>query len=1543
MKYFSKFLFIAALLLTSFSNVHAQRAMEKLDRSIMAQKVANGVYVNWRIPANEYQNVSYRLYRDGSLIHETGVKGASNFTDNGGTTSSKYTVTTWVDGVESAPSKEYGVYANGWFDIPLRNLRAQGKYGYFPNDATAADLDGDGEMEIIVKRLNKDYSVSNTNYSYFEAYKMDGTFLWAIDLGPNIVDDVNTSLGAFDFDGDGAAEVFVRTSEGTVFGDGTSIGDTDGDGKTNYRYSIVTQYMCEGPEFLSLVDGKTGAELDRVNWIPRGNVCDWGDCYGHRASKYFFGAPYLDGIKPSIFIGRGIYTRIVMQTYDVVNKKLQARWNWDSNNYSGSWAGQGYHNYVIADLDGDGKDEVNFGSMAIDDDGKGLYTSGLGHGDAQHVSDLDPYRKGVEVFACNETSPGTNMRDAKTGQILFRLIRPSDVGRAGAGNISEQFKGAEIWGGGVGSSATDRQVIQHFGVAENYCVYWDGDLLQEILDHRGFSSSTGVGYGTITKFNGYGNIQTLLESPGYSNNWSKGTPTLQADILGDWREEAIWWRTDSMALRVHFTNYPTQHRIYTLLHDHQYRQAVCWQMCEYNQPPHTSFYLGSEFPTPIPPKATNGKMVWNGATADWNAANWLNGDDAEGLIAGTAVAGSLMDNKEVLLDRRAAIKDITVSQSITPKRITMAGTSDYTISGTGSISGATSLVKMGESSLTITGTHDYTGVSEVWEGNLWIDGSLSGSELIIRRHANFGGKASLGKSILTEYNAGIYPGGMNAIDTLRVAGDVNLVEGALLQVDLSDLPANGSDLLEIQGKLTVADKSRIVIRKMATALLPGSFPIVKVDTIIGNISKLIVEGATGVATELAYDGSVLSLVVKGVRSASSVEWNGDKSNTWDLATTTNWERDGMEEIFVTSDTVVFNDSAYNKNVLIPAEVMPAQMIFDANATFNLSGEGAIAGSTGIVKKGNGNLIINNRNSFTGKTLVEGGKLTIRYTPSPTMNGSLGANTALSASLLELKDSAILSVLTAGEITDKGMTVSGNAGGLIENSGDLYWNGVITGNKLSKIGTGTLFLGANNSNLSELVVRQGKVKLNSSSSVAYGPGKKLTLLGGTLETMNSTGSYLTSSHAIDVPSGVSTTFIAGARCEYNGKLTGGGLVNWYVDYIRAHMNGDWSGFTGKLNLVANGANNTYENQFRLNNSKGMPDAALVVNSGVKLCWKDENLGTTSIGMITGVEGGVVHNLNLTVGASGNSGTYAGIITGSGSLTKAGSGLWILKGANTYSGNTTLSGGIMTVMGSLASPVTTLKDGTTMNLTGTIGGSMVLEAGSTLALNGTVSGSVNNSGLIHGKGTVNGTTLLTGMSDLQPGYVAKGIITFSGAVSVRQSASITIQVKGGIDDDCDVVAVGGTLSLTGGILNVKSLGGTFAEGNSYQIFKAGAISGAFEKIEVPELPEGLGWNINELYTSGIISVHKIAVSVPTVRDLGMRLLENPTNGLFRLDLSSLSGEFTATVIDLSGRTINLTKIYGGDASALIDLQHCAAGTYTLFVRSTTGIQRFKLLKQ
>jgi autotransporter-associated beta strand repeat len=1544
----------------------AQRPMEKLGRGLMVQKISNGIYVNWRINADEWYNTYYKVYRDGNLIYTTKTTEASNYLDPSGTVSSKYSVSRVKNGVESTPSAQVTVNTKGYIDIPMHAV----KHGYTLNDATAADLDGDGEYEIIVKRLNLDFSVANDSaYSYFEAYKLDGTFLWEINVGPNILSSsgVEINIAAYDFDGDGKAEVFMRTSEGTIFGDGTKIGDTNGDGTDNYRYSVVQspnmQYMNAGPEFLSLIDGATGKELDRVNFIPRGSSSDWGDSYGHRANKFFFGAPYFDGKHPSLFIARGIYTKTEMRAYDIVNKKIVPRTSWGTNGAwssgsSGIYYGQGYHNYVVADTDGDGCDEINYGSMCIDHNGTGLYSTGLGHGDAQHVGDFDPYRKGIEVFACNEDNPGINYRDGKTGQILYRKVAASDVGRAGAGNISDSFKGAELWGNGVGISATDRVDLQHFGVAENYCVYWDGDLLQEILDHTGFSTATGVGYGAISKFNGYGNISSLLVADAYSCNYTKGTPCLQADLFGDWREEAIWWRTDSMALRIYTTPIPTTNRIYSLMADHQYRQAICWQMCGYNQPPHTSFYLGSDFPTPIPPKATNGKLVWNGASSNWDtsSANWYDGDDAAGLIAGNSSAMAYADAKSVLFDTHATNTTVTIPSNISPEGLTVSGSSNYTIGGAGALTGAMYLAKMGEGSLTLNGNHSYTGNTEIWEGDLWMNGALSASPVTIRRHANYGGTGTTGNGISTEYNAGIYIGGKAVADTMTVNGNINLVTGAKLNFDISDNPtiltgtATGSsalknDYLKLNGTLQLGTGAIVALNPISGKLTEGKYLIAKVNAISGTLSTVKIEGANGVATELNYDATTQSLylIVKGVRGAGVVNWTGKSDTNWNLAKTTNFSKDGYDDIFVTNDSVYFDETALKRIVNVVDSVKPAYVEFNSSLDYSVSGTGALIGPMELYKTNSGSLTINNRNTFTGKVTVDQGSLILKYAPSPTNFGSIGANTANPAYFI-LKDSANLQITTANETTTRGLTLSGTAGGLMNVTGALYWNGAIQGTKLTKYGSSILYIGYNNTTLNETVVKEGTLRLNTSTSVPYGVGKKVTLMGGTLETLNEIGTYLTSSHDFYIPASNTGTVIAGPRCEYNGALTGAGTLNWYCDYIRCYLNGNWSAYTGTINVLANGANSSYENHFIVNNTNGFPNATVNIGTGVLMVYKNGTAdnGTTTIkaGMLTG--SGNIYNAGLQVGSSNASGTFSGVISGATTVTKVGTGLWILSGANTYTGTTTISGGILSLTGSLGTGVVSVTSGGKLINSGTVAGAAIIGTDGIVINNSTFASTLTNNGTLNGTGTISGAATLGSNSVTNPGSTAIGTMTFGSNVTMTSTATLNMQMAGGTSTSCDNMKVAGTFTCNG-TLNVSFTSGTPIAGAAYQLISATTISGTFATLNLPTLPEGLIWDTSELYTTGKLRISQGMGVETTVIKTGV--VQNPTSGIFRVYTDQSASNMSAIVANLQGRIVyqsNVNEITGGTFE--IDLTSQPTGVYLLKVVSEKASSKaIKLIKE
>ncbi|GIP44229.1 rhamnogalacturonan endolyase YesW [Paenibacillus sp. J45TS6] len=576
------------------------RQMEYLDRGVVAVKADTGVFVSWRLLGTEGSGVTFNVYRDGVKVNATPIMNSTNLQDSAGTTSSKYTVRAIVNGAEQAASSAVSVWGSNYLSVPLSKPSAGTtpdgvSYTYSANDASAGDLDGDGKYELIVKwdpSNSKDNSQSGyTGEVFIDAYKLDGTRLWRIGLGKNIRAGAHyTQFMVYDLDGDGKAEVAMKTADGSKDGTGAVIGD----GTKDYRNS--SGYILTGPEYLTIFNGLTGKVLTTVNYDPpRGTVSSWGDNYGNRVDRFLAGIAYLDGERPSLVMARGYYTRSVLVAYDYRNGQLTKRWTFDTNTSGNSaYAGQGNHNLSIGDVDNDGKDEIIYGAMAVDDNGTGLYTTKLGHGDAMHFSDLDPDRAGMEVFQVHETpssTAGVEFRDARTGALIWGIPTTADIGRGMAADIDPRYKGAEVWAAGAMYTAKG-QLISNKLPSTNFGIWWDGDLSRELLDNNRIDKWN---YDTSTVTN------LLTASGAASNNSTKATPALQADLLGDWREEAVWRTTDSSALRIYTTTALTETRIYTLMHDPVYRLGIAWQNVAYNQPPHTSFYLGTGMNTPPTP------------------------------------------------------------------------------------------------------------------------------------------------------------------------------------------------------------------------------------------------------------------------------------------------------------------------------------------------------------------------------------------------------------------------------------------------------------------------------------------------------------------------------------------------------------------------------------------------------------------------------------------------------------------------------------------------------------------------------------------------------------------------------------------------------------------------------------------------------------------------------------------------------------------------------------------------------------------------------
>src|SRR5262245_44125294 len=657
--------------------------MENLGRGVVAvRSTTTDVFISWRVLGTDPPDTAYNLYRStggGSpaLLNATPVTGATYFVDSGAdlTQTNAYFVRPIVFGLEQSPSASFTLPANApvrqYLRIPLQvpqgGVTPVGEaYTYSPNDARVGDLDGDGEYEIILKwdpSNAKDNSQSGyTGNVYLDAYKLDGTRLWRIDLGRNIRAGAHyTQFQVYDLDGDGKAEVACRTADGTVDGVGNVIGDQNAD----YRNSAG--YVLDGPEFLTVFNGQTGAAMATASYVvPRGTVSNWGDNYGNRVDRFLAGVAYLDGQRPSLVMARGYYTRTVLAAWNWRNGAFTNIWTFDTGdtgtpNQYAAWRGQGNHNLSIGDVDGDGKDEIMYGACAIDDDGTGLFSTGLGHGDALHMTDMDPDRPGLEVFQPHETPPsyGPNaaeFRDARTGALIFGVQGSGDIGRGLALDVDPRYRGYEMWASGntggmyTAQQSTPNAVLGPRGVqisatrpSINFGVWWDGDLLRELLDGR-----------TISKWNWLaGNTSSLLTDTAIdSNNGTKATPALSADILGDWREEVIWRETNNAALRIYTTTIPTASRIYTLMHDRQYREAIAWQNTGYNQPPHPSFFLGDGMaPPPTPNIVTSLDTLLGPAAPVFTAISDDNG----------ASAGDFVTNDPTLVLHGTSAPDTTVT------------------------------------------------------------------------------------------------------------------------------------------------------------------------------------------------------------------------------------------------------------------------------------------------------------------------------------------------------------------------------------------------------------------------------------------------------------------------------------------------------------------------------------------------------------------------------------------------------------------------------------------------------------------------------------------------------------------------------------------------------------------------------------------------------------------------------------------------------------------------------------------------------------------
>ena len=1480
-----RLIFTFVILLTACLSISAQRYTDKISRGLVATKASSGVFVSWRMLGEEYYDVKYNLYYNGTKIASNLTK--TNYSHSAGTASGSYQVAAVVRGVEQEKCPAVKPWASNCLTIPTQKIigrnGADVTGNYSLNDISLGDVDGDGIPEFLVKRpCSVAYDMSQKNcFHVLDCYDHKGNRLWWIDLGPNMLAGADEQWDAvmFDWDEDGKAEVLMRIQDNAIihFADSTTL--NIGDMSVDTRWNGM-EYTSSGNEYLLYLEGATGKPYQigpssHPNYMdypnPRGQDSDWGKgIVGHRSTKHYFGAPYLDGRHASIFLGRGCYTKHMMKAFkvDPATHALTLQWSWNSA-LSGPWFGQGFHNFAIGDVDWDGRDEIIFGSMVIDDNGKGLSTTGLGHGDAQHCSDFDPYRRYEEQFTCNEDRPANNYRNAVTSQLYYRQTGSGDDGRGLMANFTNDYPGSvgrSVSSGWVGSCA-DKIISELNGDAFiswgdlNQRIYWDGDLLDEYFDSPGTE-----GYGAIYKPAGAGrwNFQGSK-----CNNWSKNNPGAIGDILGDWREELVMRNDANNAILVYTTQEPTNYGIPTLWSDHQYRNAMVWQSMGYNQPPHKSYFLGElEGITQAPPTNTmTGRTeIANGDTITSVDEHLLvcETNDTKVTIQDGASPYMVTFNVPSWVQGTAASGTTSQNTPITYQYFTC------TVEG-GALTGSTRVVKQGDGILTLPAVDmTYTGETNIWNGTVNLNGSLATSPVWLNRFAilNTPAKSITVKSLKADYGSEVNIGGTDAVGEIISTEPVTLGFGSRLTFDIYSEGFRADKItapsLVIEKKdWKYGPKYLIPVFEFVThpasgeeTIAPGTYKLGKIDAVTGNLNNIKIEGISKLKASLALNAdNELLLTLSGVRDAGDIRWQGNVSSVWDYANTENFvsnDQTQTPEIFVEGDKVHFTDEAKNFSVNIKEgqELSVDTMYFDNTMTYRLGGGGVVK-SGAMIKTGDGRVVVSNENTYTGGNHIRGGSVQVSTLSNSTQAyGNLGGVTANSYSFT-IEDGGELNNTTA---VKNGSPMRIFAIGVINAAASFTQEKPIYGDTLVKKGNGNFDMQGTLSTAA-LYVQGG----NFSMSSAY--NKKVTLSGTTSGLTG--GAFLAT--PIEVLSGAKSKLTALNRVTYSNKITGSGQItiysasekgsSWYATRTPLRLN--LSDFSGTL--VA-GATYPADGRFTFDTSVGsdkfvldIPDGIIIQNSGQTLRI-GQVTGTGSLGGYSSFANDGSYRVNTwRVGNDGDF-TFDGGVVGGDSFEKMGSGTMTVS-ATAAAGKWTTTGNVTISEGAIYFETPTSGTG---GILGT--GVLTIEAGAMLygkcgsRETGAAKYPLKNSSVV-----VNGI--------LHPGTLtsySNSIINFNGAdVTFNAGGEMSMAALSGTGKSCTQLVNIDKLTVNDGAIISMAFSSNYnpatnvtsvEKADSFTIFKAATVEVGDVNYQLPDLSQysdHLYYDYSNI-TNGIIKI-------------------------------------------------------------------------------------------
>ncbi|GIE99226.1 carbohydrate-binding protein [Paractinoplanes rishiriensis] len=567
------------------------RKMESLGRGVVAVRASNtSALVSWRLLGLDPDGIGFNVYRSAAggaevKLNSSVLTGGTNFTDSTANfaQANTYRVRPVVGGAEQAPSGAFTLKANNAVEPVVRvPLRAGGAVKF----VWVGDLDGDGEYDYVVDR--------QTSPQTIEAYRSNGQFLWSADMGPNSTNQDNIEGGSsvidvghndgvtvYDLDSDGRAEVALRIANGVRFGNGTTFSNSD-----NNR------------QFIAILDGMTGA--------PRATAAIPADYIADGPLMARFGVGHLDGVNPSLVaymknrVGDGGFN-LMFTAWRFTGSAVSMQWKFLRGNQD---LPDG-HNTRIIDINGDGKDEIAEIGFVLNGNGTlrySLASQGVIHGDRFHIAKMDPNRAGLQGYAVQQDN-ASGLReyyyDATTGQIIWKHIESGvgDVGRGMAGDVDPRYPGYEVWSfSGLYNGPTNRLAEPNTGLAPwpQLGLWWDGDVTMELLNA-----------GKIEKWNpsspsASGSVPRLVTTWNFGAvTAAQSGPTLSGDIFGDWREEVVYTNSSFNELVIFTTNVPTSTRLYTLVHNPAYRNAITLK--GYMQSHHVDYYLGSGMSTPPRP------------------------------------------------------------------------------------------------------------------------------------------------------------------------------------------------------------------------------------------------------------------------------------------------------------------------------------------------------------------------------------------------------------------------------------------------------------------------------------------------------------------------------------------------------------------------------------------------------------------------------------------------------------------------------------------------------------------------------------------------------------------------------------------------------------------------------------------------------------------------------------------------------------------------------------------------------------------------------